>query len=409
MIPRRSDAARLVAMSLPLALALAGALARPAHAQAMRATVDVGAAAAGEQIDGATPLFADAAASITWLPFAVAGRLTTAPWSPIPGGSYGALSVALSQPLGGGWFGALGVSGGTGERDALFAAARRDVEVAPTLSRGAWTVAARAGSSRLIDWERRSSRSIELLVRRDFARGWASLAAARSTFGDTATIVRDTTYVVAGFPFRGRVESQGEIDRGYDIGQLELGGIVRTAQWVARAGLPIARREGARYEPWGSVTLALPVGPRTALVAAAGRHPGVPEQRLDPSSFATVGLRFATIPLARRPSPPAVAAVAEDALATARFQVLSGSGGARLLLLTGLRGERVDINGDFTSWEPVMLERVGPDVWQRTMTIPPGAHRVVISVDGGEWRAPPGLPVSSDGFGEEAGVLYIPD
>jgi hypothetical protein len=395
-------------LPLPLALALVGALARPAEGQAMRATVDVGAAAAGERLGNRSPIFVDGAASITWLPFAAAGRLTTAPWSPVPGGSYGALSIAMSQPLGGGWYGALGVSGGTGERDALFSAARRDVEIAPTLSRGPWTLAARIGSSRLIDWENRSSRSLELLVRRDFTRGWASLGAARSTFGDTATIVRDTTYVVAGFPFRGRVESSGEIDRGYDAGRLELGGVVRTAQWVARAGTPIARREGARYEPWGSVTLALPVGPRAALVAAAGRHPGVPEQRLDPSSFATVGLRFATIPLPRR-APPPVAAGAADPLATARFQLLSGNGGTRLLVLTGLHGERVDINGDFTSWEPVMLERVGPGVWQRTMTIPPGAHRVVISVDGGEWRPPPGLPISSDGFGEEAGVLYVPE
>jgi hypothetical protein len=407
MTRRRHGAARLLALPLPLALALAGA--RPAHAQAMRATVDVGASAAGERLGDGSPIFVDGAASITWLPFAAAGRLTTAPWSPIPGGSYGALSIAMSQPLGGGWFGALGVTGGTGERDALFSAARRDLEVAPTLSRGPWTLAARIGSSRLTDWEDRSSRSLEMLVRRDFARGWASLIAARSSFGDTATVSRDTTFVVAGFPFHGSVESLGEVDRGYDVGQLELGGGVRAAQWVARVGVPIARREGARYEPWASVTLALPVGPRAALVAAVGRHPGVPEQRLDASSFATIGLRFATIPLPWRAPSPVVAAGTTDALAAARFQVLSGDGGMRLLVLTGIRGERVDINGDFTSWEPVMLERVGPDVWQRTMTIPPGAHRVVISVDGGEWRPPPGLPISSDGFGEEAGVLYIPE
>ena len=396
-------------LSLPLALALAGAPARPAHAQAVRATVDVGAAASGERPGDATPLFFDGAASVTWLPFAVAGRLTTAPWSPLPGGSWGALSVAMSHPLGGGWFAALGATGATGERDALFGAARRDLDVVPTLSRGAWTLSARVRSSRLIDWERRPARSLELLVRRDFARGWASLTAARASFGDTATVTRDTTYVVAGFPFRGRVESRGAIDRGYDAGQLELGGVLRSAQWVARAGVPIERREGARYEPWGSVTLAVPIGTRAALVAAAGRHPGVPEQRIDPSSFATIGLRFATVPLPRRAAVPEVAPADGDVPASARFQVLSGSGGTHLLVLTGLRGERVDINGDFTSWEPVVLERVGPDVWQRTLTIPPGAHRVVISIDGGEWRPPPGLPISSDGFGEEAGVLYIPE
>jgi hypothetical protein len=173
--------------------------------------------------------------------------------------------------------------------------------------------------------------------------------------------------------------------------------------------VPIERREGARYEPWGSVTLAVPIGTRAALVAAAGRHPGVPEQRIDPSSFATIGLRFATVPLPRRAAVPDVAPSDGDVPASARFQVLAGSGGTHLLVLTGLRGERVDINGDFTSWEPVVLERVGPDVWQRTLTIPPGAHRVVISIDGGEWRPPPGLPIGSDAFGEEAGVLYIPE
>ena len=99
---------------------------------------------------------------------------------------------------------------------------RRDLEIVPTLSRGAWTISARAGESRLTDWEARDASRLELLVRRDFRRGWATLSAVRATFSDTATVQRETTYVVAGFPFRSRVESTGSVDRGYEMGQAEV-------------------------------------------------------------------------------------------------------------------------------------------------------------------------------------------
>jgi hypothetical protein len=404
------EARRAIALAALLGAAPALAAPRSARAQVARATVDVGAAAAGERLDGEAPVFVDAAASVAWLPFGAAARVSSAPYSSIPGGTYGAVSLAGSVALGGGWFATLGATGGTGERDALFGAARRDLEIVPTLSRGAWTISARAGESRLTDWEERDASRLELLVRRDFRRGWATLSAVRATFSDTATVQRETTYVVAGFPFRSRVESTGSVDRGYEMGQAEVGGMLGRTHLVARLGVPLARTNGARYETWGSATAAIPVGPRAALVATAGRHPGVPEQRLRASSYVTVGLRFSSIPyLTRAPVLVPAEPNGGDRLDAGRFQAIAGAGGAQLLVLTGVHGERVDVNGDFTSWEPVTLERVGTGVWQRTLPIPPGAHRIVISVDGGEWRPPPGLPISRDGFGEEAGILYVPE
>jgi hypothetical protein len=121
-----------------------------------------------------------------------------------------------------------------------------------------------------------------------------------------------------------------------------------------------------------------------------------------------VGVRLTN--LTRVVMPPGTdARVADDRANGARLQLLSGRDGRRLLLLTGMRAERVDLNGDATSWEPIAMERVGPDTWQCMLPMAPGAWRLVVSIDGGPWRPPPGLPITSDGFGEDVGVLLVPE
>ncbi len=62
--------------------------------------------------------------------------------------------------------------------------------------------------------------------------------------------------------------------------------------------------------------------------------------------------------------------------------------------------------GDFTSWLPLKLMRAG-DVWQAPVELRVGTHHINVSIDGGPWRAPRGLPVTNDGFGGENGVLVV--
>ena len=63
---------------------------------------------------------------------------------------------------------------------------------------------------------------------------------------------------------------------------------------------------------------------------------------------------------------------------------------------------------DFTDWQPVAMRHVANDEWELAMQIAPGAHRLNIRVDGGEWRAPPGAGTAQDEFNGVVGLVVIP-
>ncbi|MGE5100766.1 MAG: glycogen-binding domain-containing protein, partial [Deltaproteobacteria bacterium] len=67
----------------------------------------------------------------------------------------------------------------------------------------------------------------------------------------------------------------------------------------------------------------------------------------------------------------------------------------------------VELNGDFTHWQPVRLARGTDGWWTITLQIAPGTYQVNIRVDGGPWVAPPGLLTSTDEFGGIVGILRI--
>ncbi|MGE0552617.1 MAG: glycogen-binding domain-containing protein [Gemmatimonadales bacterium] len=67
----------------------------------------------------------------------------------------------------------------------------------------------------------------------------------------------------------------------------------------------------------------------------------------------------------------------------------------------------VEVNGDFSDWQPRALIRVGPGRFQTRIVLPVGVHHLNIRYDGGPWQVPPGLASSDDGFGGRAGILIV--
>jgi hypothetical protein len=67
----------------------------------------------------------------------------------------------------------------------------------------------------------------------------------------------------------------------------------------------------------------------------------------------------------------------------------------------------VRLRADFTDWKPVSLERGRDGEWWIELGVDAGWHQLLVSVDGDEWHAPPGLPVAPDGFGFSVGVVRI--
>ncbi|MDQ6612274.1 MAG: hypothetical protein M3Y64_07565, partial [Gemmatimonadota bacterium] len=69
----------------------------------------------------------------------------------------------------------------------------------------------------------------------------------------------------------------------------------------------------------------------------------------------------------------------------------------------------IELMGDATSWLVVNLSRGSDRRWRIDLKVPPGANRVSVRADGGEWVAPPGLPTGNSDFGNPVGLLLVTD
>jgi hypothetical protein len=122
---------------------------------------------------------------------------------------------------------------------------------------------------------------------------------------------------------------------------------------------------------------------------------GVPAWR-----FASIGLRFASPsvrvgPAPSHSGPPLFAKRIDD-------------GRVRIIVGAPEGAQRVEISGSFTNWEPRSLGS-GVTGWVGEFSAPSGAHRILVRVDGGEWRAPGNLTVEMvDMLGKRVGVIVIP-
>jgi hypothetical protein len=143
------------------------------------------------------------------------------------------------------------------------------------------------------------------------------------------------------------------------------------------------------------------ITPLLELVASAGRSGSDPVTAAPGSRYFALGLRFrfrsGQAPLLLSPSP------SDDRTA---FHLGPALGSGREILLRLPQADRVELAGDFTDWRPLPLEPWAHGAWRTVLTIPPGLHRLAIRVDGGPWRAPPGLrPLPSEFGGEVAEIV----
>ncbi|WP_439643054.1 hypothetical protein [Gemmatimonas sp.] len=67
----------------------------------------------------------------------------------------------------------------------------------------------------------------------------------------------------------------------------------------------------------------------------------------------------------------------------------------------------VELATSQNDWQPVRLAQRG-ELFVQQLTLPAGAHRIAVRVNGGPWRAPRGLAPVNDDFGGKAGVVVIP-
>ncbi|MEP6778900.1 MAG: hypothetical protein ABJC26_03355 [Gemmatimonadaceae bacterium] len=80
-----------------------------------------------------------------------------------------------------------------------------------------------------------------------------------------------------------------------------------------------------------------------------------------------------------------------------------------LLIIDAPSATSIELMGDATSWTVANLNRGNDGKWRAELKVPAGANRLQVRADGGDWIAPPGLPLGNNDFGSPVGLLLVVD
>jgi hypothetical protein len=143
------------------------------------------------------------------------------------------------------------------------------------------------------------------------------------------------------------------------------------------------------------------ITPLLELVASAGRDGSDPVTAAPGSRYFAMGLRVKF-----RGGPPTLVVPPSSAGDRTGFHLGPALGSGREIVLRLPQAHRVELAGDFTDWRTIPLDPWADGAWRTVLTISPGLHRLAVRVDGGPWRAPPGLrPLASEFGGEVAEIV----
>ena len=171
---------------------------------------------------------------------------------------------------------------------------------------------------------------------------------------------------------------------------------------------------GAGHGVHGEASATFTLGERAALFVSGGRYPTDPVSGSVAGRYASAGLRLRMAlprPRAIRDPRPLMRSPANGdggASFSARLEVRLAPDGTGRVVVHAPAAARVEVAGDFTDWQPVVLLRTGEDVWESELHISSGVHRVNVRIDGGRWIAPAGTTRAEDEFGGEVGIVAVP-
>jgi len=228
-----------------------------------------------------------------------------------------------------------------------------------------------------------------------FASGaWAERLGATWLVNANSTRVGDTSYV----------DVEGAVH--YELGRVTLDGSLGTR----------SRSQGGGHGVYGEASSAFGLGTRVSLVLAGGRYPTDPTRGSVSGRYLGLGLRFHAVPrrtaVARTAgryglSGSGSADPVDPPAATAEVQPCDCDG-ATLVIVAG-SATVIEVSGDFTDWEPIVLARGDrPGTWRVPTPLSPGTYRFNVRLDGREWIVPAGVTRLQDEFAGEVGLLVVP-
>jgi hypothetical protein len=175
---------------------------------------------------------------------------------------------------------------------------------------------------------------------------------------------------------------------------------IRSLDFDASFGRRFSRNT-AETTIWG-LSASRSIAPSLALVAAAGRAGSDPVTSVPGARYFALGLRLKVGSQVMAPLP---AAAARNA--TAAFRIGPAVAAGREIVIQAADARAVELAGDFTDWKPVPLRPWGEGGWRALLPISPGLHRLAIRIDGGAWRAPPGIRAIASEFGGEVAEVIV--
>jgi hypothetical protein len=150
-------------------------------------------------------------------------------------------------------------------------------------------------------------------------------------------------------------------------------------------------------EPVLSVTAAMWRSPTRALTVTLSRQPPDYVRGADAARWLAIGMRF------YERTPAAVRAARVRPIIQ-----MAGDDGARVLRVRAAGAHRVELMADFTDWEPIELSITPTGFEHPAKDIEAGSHRILVRVDGGEWRPAANTPAVNDDLGGRVGLLVVP-
>ena len=166
---------------------------------------------------------------------------------------------------------------------------------------------------------------------------------------------------------------------------------------------------------YGEAVATLAFSRSFATTVGMGRYPTDPVRGSVAGRYVSLGVRVTgftprpsprVVPIAAPPPVVAAAAGTNGHLHTAVATIQVESAGA-VLMIRAPGAATVEVMGDFTDWEPVMLTRAG-DAWRLPTPLASGPRRLNVRVDGGPWSVPAGATLERDDYGTAVGLLVVP-
>ncbi|HJQ65480.1 MAG TPA: glycogen-binding domain-containing protein [Gemmatimonadales bacterium] len=178
----------------------------------------------------------------------------------------------------------------------------------------------------------------------------------------------------------------------------DLGAGILTRRGSLEARLWASARVSAVYGSKGAAlgSAEVRLSPRVSLEASGGNVLPDPYQGFPRSAFIMAGVR---LQLGSR-------APGSMAPRNGLFSVTRRSDGVVIRLRPGAH-TTVAIAGDWNSWTATPLTKVGPNVWEISLSLQPGTYHYTVLIDGQAWTIPGGVPSVPDGMGSQVAVLTV--